>query len=338
MKYYSLEEIATILNVSVRIVRGLVKSGELMAKKIGPGWRVSESDLKSYTSGEAPVVEEKAEGTEPSPVEEAKVALELDKVALERAVVASALKDITELPGWLKKVDELKATNEEDRAKIEVDKQTQALTGKAQEERQAEQESQEKYLKKVFATIDKAVAEGEERVEKALEEEAEALAKAEGIVKDAEGLVKRNEFLELVIVAWQSHYHTLRKAIGLTLPEGKTILDYGINKWCWDKIRQGWKDRFFPKLGRGKPVDQVLELEDIAHDADFSDDFYRLVRETGIAEEVAKDIVRNQGDVEVPSDLQYSADAWKLARAVNLSDERVLALLGRVPEAEEMKE
>jgi excisionase family DNA binding protein len=51
-QYYSADEIAEKLSLTPRVVRELLKSGELKGIKIGRSWRVSESNLNKFLKRE----------------------------------------------------------------------------------------------------------------------------------------------------------------------------------------------------------------------------------------------------------------------------------------------
>jgi excisionase family DNA binding protein len=51
-QYYSADEIAEKLSLTPRVVRELLKSGELKGIKIGRSWRVPESNLKAFLKKE----------------------------------------------------------------------------------------------------------------------------------------------------------------------------------------------------------------------------------------------------------------------------------------------
>ena len=47
-KFYTLEEIADILRVSVETVRRLIISGDIEAKRVGRQYRISQENLNKY--------------------------------------------------------------------------------------------------------------------------------------------------------------------------------------------------------------------------------------------------------------------------------------------------
>lgn len=47
-KFYTLEEVADMLRVSVETVRRLVLSGEIEAKRVGRQYRISQENLNKY--------------------------------------------------------------------------------------------------------------------------------------------------------------------------------------------------------------------------------------------------------------------------------------------------
>jgi len=52
-KYYTTDEVATLLKVSVRTVRTLIGQKKLKASLVGRDYRIAETDLKKFL-GEAP--------------------------------------------------------------------------------------------------------------------------------------------------------------------------------------------------------------------------------------------------------------------------------------------
>ena len=48
MKFYTVEDISKILGVHWQTVHSLIKSGQLVAIKVGKRYRVNEEDLKKY--------------------------------------------------------------------------------------------------------------------------------------------------------------------------------------------------------------------------------------------------------------------------------------------------
>ena len=47
-KFYTLEEVADMLRVSIETVRRLVLSGEIEAKRVGRQYRISQENLNKY--------------------------------------------------------------------------------------------------------------------------------------------------------------------------------------------------------------------------------------------------------------------------------------------------
>lgn len=50
LKYYSVGEVAKMLNLSTRAIYRFLASGELPAIKIGQGWRIANTDLAAFLS------------------------------------------------------------------------------------------------------------------------------------------------------------------------------------------------------------------------------------------------------------------------------------------------
>ncbi len=46
--FYSIEDVATLLSVSDKTIRRWIKSGELVAHRIGRQWRISKTDLNTF--------------------------------------------------------------------------------------------------------------------------------------------------------------------------------------------------------------------------------------------------------------------------------------------------
>lgn len=49
---YTVEEVATLLDITVRTVQQLIHSGALAARKIGKRWRITPDNLKAYINGQ----------------------------------------------------------------------------------------------------------------------------------------------------------------------------------------------------------------------------------------------------------------------------------------------
>ncbi|WP_344863587.1 helix-turn-helix domain-containing protein [Amycolatopsis ultiminotia] len=52
--FYSAEEVADLLGLHVRTVRGYVRDGRLPATKIGKQYRIAADDLATFTGGQSP--------------------------------------------------------------------------------------------------------------------------------------------------------------------------------------------------------------------------------------------------------------------------------------------
>ena len=52
---YSPDEVATLLGLNVRTVRGYVRDGRLPATRIGKQYRIAEDDVRALTGGRAPI-------------------------------------------------------------------------------------------------------------------------------------------------------------------------------------------------------------------------------------------------------------------------------------------
>ncbi len=46
--FYSIEDVASLFSVSDKTVRRWIKSGELVAHRIGRQWRISKTDLETF--------------------------------------------------------------------------------------------------------------------------------------------------------------------------------------------------------------------------------------------------------------------------------------------------
>ncbi|WAL68458.1 helix-turn-helix domain-containing protein [Amycolatopsis cynarae] len=53
-QYYSVEQVAELLDLHVRTVRGYVRDGKLKATRIGKQYRIRREDLEAFTGTEAP--------------------------------------------------------------------------------------------------------------------------------------------------------------------------------------------------------------------------------------------------------------------------------------------
>ena len=63
-KYFSVDEIATIIDLHPKTVRRFIREGKIKAQKMGREWRVRENDFREYAHGELKTPEA-AEKTEP---------------------------------------------------------------------------------------------------------------------------------------------------------------------------------------------------------------------------------------------------------------------------------
>ena len=52
MEIYKTKEIAEKLDIHITTVRKLIKTGELEAKKVGKGYRITENQLRRYLEGD----------------------------------------------------------------------------------------------------------------------------------------------------------------------------------------------------------------------------------------------------------------------------------------------
>lgn len=50
IKFYSIDEVASMIHVTRRAMYNYLKNGKLKATKFGKYWRVSEQDLKEFLS------------------------------------------------------------------------------------------------------------------------------------------------------------------------------------------------------------------------------------------------------------------------------------------------
>ncbi|MGI5489053.1 helix-turn-helix domain-containing protein [Microtetraspora malaysiensis] len=53
-QYYSVDQVAELLDLHVRTVRGYVRDGRLKATRIGKQYRITREDLEVFTGGSAP--------------------------------------------------------------------------------------------------------------------------------------------------------------------------------------------------------------------------------------------------------------------------------------------
>ena len=52
MEIYKTKEVAEILDIHITTVRNLIKTGQLEAKKVGKGYRITENQLRRYLEGD----------------------------------------------------------------------------------------------------------------------------------------------------------------------------------------------------------------------------------------------------------------------------------------------
>lgn len=53
-QYYSVDQVAALLNLHVKTVRAYVRDGRLKATRIGKQYRIAREDLEAFTGGTAP--------------------------------------------------------------------------------------------------------------------------------------------------------------------------------------------------------------------------------------------------------------------------------------------
>ncbi|MEV7783328.1 helix-turn-helix domain-containing protein [Kitasatospora sp. NPDC088351] len=78
-QYYSVEQVAELLGLHVRTVRGYVRDGRLKATRIGKQYRITRSDLEAFTGTPAPAPEPERRHAEASTV------VRIDGVGVEEA-------------------------------------------------------------------------------------------------------------------------------------------------------------------------------------------------------------------------------------------------------------
>lgn len=52
MEYFTVEEVSNIAKLSIVTIRRHIKSGKLVASKIGSVWRIEKKNLEKYLKGE----------------------------------------------------------------------------------------------------------------------------------------------------------------------------------------------------------------------------------------------------------------------------------------------
>jgi excisionase family DNA binding protein len=71
LRVYTAEQTATVLQLSVRKVLDLLRTGELPGRHVGRQWRISESSLISFLEGRPPSLPKRAaerrKGKNPTP-------------------------------------------------------------------------------------------------------------------------------------------------------------------------------------------------------------------------------------------------------------------------------
>lgn len=49
-EFYTIQEVAELLQLHHQTIRTMIKSGELLATKIGKSWRIRKTDLEEFTA------------------------------------------------------------------------------------------------------------------------------------------------------------------------------------------------------------------------------------------------------------------------------------------------
>ncbi|WP_327683564.1 helix-turn-helix domain-containing protein [Kitasatospora sp. NBC_00458] len=82
-EYYSVEQVAELLGLHVRTVRGYVRDGRLRATRIGKQYRIARRDFESFTGAES----EAPPAAEPGPLHvEASTVVQIDGIGTREAV------------------------------------------------------------------------------------------------------------------------------------------------------------------------------------------------------------------------------------------------------------
>lgn len=55
-KFYTIDQVAEILDIHHKTIRKFIKEGKLKANKFGKQWRISQEDLDAFTKAQNPVV------------------------------------------------------------------------------------------------------------------------------------------------------------------------------------------------------------------------------------------------------------------------------------------
>ena len=81
-EFYSVEEVATILDLHPKTVRRFIREGKLKARKIGRAWKISRESFKEYAHGELKQEENRDPG--------------INYQSIEKRITVSAVIEITE--------------------------------------------------------------------------------------------------------------------------------------------------------------------------------------------------------------------------------------------------
>jgi excisionase family DNA binding protein len=85
-QFYSVEEIAKILDLHPKTVRRFIREGKLKARKIGRTWKISQENFKEYAHGELKQEEAPEKGQDAG----------IDYQGIEQRITVSAVIEITE--------------------------------------------------------------------------------------------------------------------------------------------------------------------------------------------------------------------------------------------------
>jgi len=286
-KLYTYKEASEILGVSVGTLRRWVKEGKVKSTTLtGGGKRIKESALVQANgngdgngngngngnangsangngdgNGKAPnSVDAEIKGIEDNARLLAARAKER-KAQEEEALHAANIKNVADLTRLL---DEVKRDSErvaaekealeparkqlvQEKADVAKERADIAQMGEAQVKQAAEIQQSNARLTAKVAEAQATIGEAEEAEREIV---SQANVKAKKIKEDATYYDTQGQQAEW----WQKTYHRFRETIGLSIEEGATISQYGIDKWYWERKREGWKKNLKRLFGGGHNV------------------------------------------------------------------------------------
>ncbi len=89
-KFYTIDQVAEVLDIHHKTVRKFIKEGKLKANKVGKQWRISQIDLEVFTENKNSTIENEA----PTFDEEVEFSKAKDKLEMNNEIKVSSVVDL----------------------------------------------------------------------------------------------------------------------------------------------------------------------------------------------------------------------------------------------------